>query len=72
MIDVKIICKNWNNLGKDKMLISSSINDVWNEVTFTGYTKKEAIKLFKEYTKEVSINNKNCFISNRTRIWKIS
>jgi len=44
MIDIKIICKNWNNLGFDTMIISENNK----KVKYVGYTKKEAIKLFKE------------------------
>ena len=40
---IKIICKNWNGLGYDTMLISEGSK----KVKFVGYTKDEAIKIFK-------------------------
>ena len=43
-MEIKIICKNWNNLGFDTMIISENNK----KVKYVGYTKKEAIKLFKE------------------------
>jgi len=40
---VKIVCKNWNNLGWDTMIISEGNK----KVKYVGYTKEEAIKIFK-------------------------
>ena len=41
---VRQICKNWNNTGYDTMTISKGNK----KVKYVGFTKEEAIKLFKE------------------------